>query len=84
MSWKYKGANFYGDNADPVAGDSVTMVLETDAEEPEVKEFTYGYDGKQSKAKFIAMVRAETKAHLQHLNRASAGEDVTAVFAPEA
>ena len=82
MTWSYKEAVFYGDKVNPEAGDSVTVVLETDGEEPEVKKLTYGYDGKQTKAQFVAMVRAEVKAHLQHLNQASAGEDVTADFEP--
>ena len=84
MTWTYKEAVFYGDKVNPVPGDSVQVVLETDAEEPETREFTYGYDGKKTKADFVAMVKAEVKAHLQHLNRASAGDDVSSVFEPEA
>ena len=82
MTWNYKEALFYGDKVDPQAGDSVTVVLETDAEEPEVKEFTYGFDGHKNKAAFVAMVKQEVKAHLQHLNRVVAGEDVSDVFEP--
>jgi len=80
--WKYKEAKFYGKKDKPEPGDSVVMVLETDAREPEVRKFVYGYDGRKSKKDFEKMVKAEMKAHLQHLNRASVGDDVTKVFEP--
>ena len=82
MSWSYKEALFYGNKTNPVAGDSVTVVLETDDEKPESRELIYGFDGGKSKAEFVAMVKAEVRAHLQHLNKVAAGEDVSDVFEP--
>ena len=85
MSWKYRGAVLYGNAADPQKGDRVVVSIEDDAdpENVQTKEFPWTFDGTQSKAAFIAMVKQEMKAHLQHLNRATESEDASAVFEPE-
>lgn len=82
MTWTYKEAFFYGDKINPTPGNSVRVILENDADEPVTSEFAYGYDGKKTKAEFVAMVRGEIRAHLQHLNSGAVGEDVTDVFEP--
>ena len=82
--WKYKEAQFYGNKTTPKPGDSVVVILKDDSvEEPEIKEFVYGFDSGQSKAAFMAMVKSEVKAHLAQLNKGAVGDDVTDMFEPE-
>lgn len=45
--------------------------------------FTWTYDGKQTKAQFVAMVKGEIRAHLQHLNARRPEDDVSGLLQPE-
>ena len=85
MTWRYKAARIKGNKQNPQRGDAVTIVLEdtSDAENVLTKELVYGFDGEKTKARFVAMVRAEVKAHILHLNTSTAEDDVTDVFNPD-
>ena len=82
MTWSYQSASFRGSKVNPQPGDSVTVMLVDDSEEPQTRQFTYGYDGTKTKAQFVAMVKQEVKAHLAQLNGALASGDATADFDP--
>ncbi len=79
MPWSYRSATITGKKADPQPGDSVTVVL---SDGTESKLFVFDFDGTQSKAGFIAYVKAEVRAHLSGLNAALTSEDVSAEFDP--
>lgn len=85
MTWRYAGAEIHGSKQNPQPGDSVVTRVE-DATDPDAvltREFTWTYDGTQTKGQFVSMVKQEVKAHVRHLNaQAAAGEDVTDLFRP--
>ena len=89
MPWKLKSAKYRGDKTNPAAGNTVIVVIEnTDLIDQDgivpVEVFTYGYDGTLTPGQWRKQVKAEIKAHMQHLNRADVAlQDVTADFTPD-
>ena len=82
--WTYTSATFKGSASNPQPGDSVTVTLQEDSDPDNVLEhlLTWGFDGKLTKATFVAMVKREVKAHLLALNAAPTPNDATSVFDP--
>ena len=88
MTWQYSGAVIHSNKQNPQPGDYVITTLidptQLDAnDEPIAIAHVWTYDGTQTKAQFVAMVRQEVKAHRDHLNTIPPANDVTDEFTPD-
>lgn len=85
MTWRYVSADFHGSKTSPQPGDYVDIHLEDDVDpEAELHQIVHRwtFDGTQTKAQFVTMVKQETIAHRNALNTAKAHTDATSDFDP--
>ncbi len=78
MPWRYSKATQRGNNV------MVVLVDDSDPDNVQERHLNYGYDGSVTKAEFIAMVKREVKAWLQHLNASETEIDITDQVDPDA